>query len=68
MKKKRWIQKVLTFLLISTLIFQPIPLSVMQVASVISSAEETDGKEKEEQKRKEEEEKRKEEERKRKEE
>ena len=56
MNKKRWIQKVLTFLLISTLILQPVPLSVMQVASVISSAEETDGKEKEEQKRKEEEE------------
>ena len=68
MKKKRWIQKVLTFLLISTLILQPVPLSVMQVSSVISSAEETDGKEKEEQKRKEEEEKRKEEEKKRKEE
>ena len=68
MNKKRWIQKVLTFLLISTLILQPVPLSVMQVTSVISSAEETDGKEKEEQKRKEEEEKRKEEEKKRKEE
>ena len=73
MKKKRWIQKVLTLLLIATMVLHPLPISTMQFASVVSAAEEDDDKEaekkkEEEKKRKEEEERKKEEEKRRKEE
>ena len=66
MKKKRWIQKVLTLLLIATMVLHPLPISTMQFASVVSAAEEDDDKEAE--KKKEEEKKRKEEEERKKEE